>query len=613
LLPELYRWRDQQQGQKLGTPARGPLQSFLSILEQELHTLEADMEAMYDNWFIQTCDNWVVPYIADLLGIDDDIVNIDYLPFTQRRRVANTLAYRRRKGVVAILEQVLWDVTNWHIRAVEFYQLLATTQHQQHLRPSTHVLIDTRDLVRLAALDTPFASAARTVELRRLQPPNNQVTTNAAPRTIQPTEQTHLGGKYQRDNVGLYFWRLRPYPVERGHTRRCGPNFFTFHPMGRARQLFNRPQSFQALTQSAGPIHMPIQLSRAMLAADLADYRATHDTTQPPRDLPANSTYYGPDRSMHITILARQLFDLPATLATSLRQAVPDAELAAWFAAHDSALPPPRDVATPPDETPPAQIIMLEADQRWQILDHLAGLTYTITRYAAQAGETGFQVMREERAIGPAEILSVNLPASAAAQTADLAAWQHYAAARNRMLVAIDPRVGRFAFLNATPHFDEEDLRVNYTYGFSSDIGGGPYPRRFQRDESWQQTCEILVAEGCTNSPSAAITAAGAVVAANNLPYAFHLWATYCDQVLNAGGKPRGLIRLLDNGCYALTDQAGAAPLWLPPTAELALVAEDGVQPTLIGHDGQFSVVFEQHTGPLVAALARGASQAADP
>jgi len=158
LLPELYRWRDEQQGD--------PLQGFLSIFEYELHRLEADMEAMYDNWFIQTSDNWVVPYLADLLGVRDEIVQIDYLPFTQRRRVANTLAYRRRKGTVAVLEQVLWDVTNWHVRAVEFYRLLGATQHLQHLQADQIVTVNLQDMAGLAALESPFSLLPRGGDMR---------------------------------------------------------------------------------------------------------------------------------------------------------------------------------------------------------------------------------------------------------------------------------------------------------------------------------------------------------------------------------------------------------------------------------------------------------------
>ncbi len=158
LLPELYRWRDEQQGR--------PLQAFLAILETELQTLEVDMEAMYDNWFIQTCDNWVVPYLADLLGIRDPIVQLDYLPFTQRRRVANTLAYRRRKGTVAVLEQVLWDVTNWHVRAVEFYRLLNTTQHLQYLQADQVASVHLSDMTALAALESPFSQLRRSGDVR---------------------------------------------------------------------------------------------------------------------------------------------------------------------------------------------------------------------------------------------------------------------------------------------------------------------------------------------------------------------------------------------------------------------------------------------------------------
>lgn len=616
LLPELYRWRDRQQGQKLGVPDQGPLRAFLSILEQELHTLEADMEAMYDNWFIQTCDNWVVPYIADLLGIDDNIVKIDYLPFTQRRRVANTLAYRRRKGVVAILEQVLWDVTNWHIHAVEFYQLLATTQHQQHLRPSPLSTIDIRQLGLVAALDTPFTMAPRTVELRQIEPISHRSAKLTTGKTAQLTGRQTISGKYDRDNVGLYFWRLRAYPVTRGHAHSLGQNYFTFHPMGRDRQLFNQPQSFQALTQAAGPSQMPIQLNRVILAADLHEYRSTTNKNSEPQAVaPANSTYYGPDRSLYITIVARHLFDIEADieskLAKSLNNAEATEELYQWFSTHNSALPQKTD------QWSPIEITKITADQCWQIHDKIAHLTYKVVRQDTAQEQATFSVTREERTIGPAEVLSVNLHAvSAEHPTEDLAHWQRYAARQKSMLVAVDPMVGRFAFLNASPIFEGEDILVDYTYGFSSDIGGGPYPRRFQVDATWQQYCEILVAVGCTNSPIDAVTAQGAVVAANNLPYAFRLWNTYCDQVLNTGGKPRGVIRLLDNGCYTVitseNDNTELEPLWLPPTAELALMAEDGVQPTISGHNGQFIITFEQAIGPKVALLATSLSREVD-
>ena len=60
LLPLHYRRRDQQEGE--------PLRALLAILETELVGLQNNVEDLYDNWFIETCDDWVVPYIGDLLG-----------------------------------------------------------------------------------------------------------------------------------------------------------------------------------------------------------------------------------------------------------------------------------------------------------------------------------------------------------------------------------------------------------------------------------------------------------------------------------------------------------------------------------------------------------------
>ena len=51
-------------------PTQGePLRALLAVIEGELERIEADTAVLYDNWFIETCDEWVVPYIGDLLGV----------------------------------------------------------------------------------------------------------------------------------------------------------------------------------------------------------------------------------------------------------------------------------------------------------------------------------------------------------------------------------------------------------------------------------------------------------------------------------------------------------------------------------------------------------------
>ena len=56
LLPSLYRRLDQARGE--------PLRALLRVMEAELQLVADDLGAMYDNWFIETCDGWVIPYLA---------------------------------------------------------------------------------------------------------------------------------------------------------------------------------------------------------------------------------------------------------------------------------------------------------------------------------------------------------------------------------------------------------------------------------------------------------------------------------------------------------------------------------------------------------------------
>ena len=72
LLPAVYRQRDAAGGE--------PLRALLAVIEDELGLLDATLRGLYDNWFIETCDEWVVPYIGDLLDVRG------LLPLAEHRR-----------------------------------------------------------------------------------------------------------------------------------------------------------------------------------------------------------------------------------------------------------------------------------------------------------------------------------------------------------------------------------------------------------------------------------------------------------------------------------------------------------------------------------------------
>ena len=45
-----------------------PLQALLRVIAEQVNVVEDDIAQLYDNWFIETCEDWAVPYIADLIG-----------------------------------------------------------------------------------------------------------------------------------------------------------------------------------------------------------------------------------------------------------------------------------------------------------------------------------------------------------------------------------------------------------------------------------------------------------------------------------------------------------------------------------------------------------------
>ncbi len=246
LLPAIYRIRDAEEGE--------PLKALLSVIAEEVAVLEEDLEQLYDDQFIETCADWVVPYIGDLIGYRTLYEFNDLESEVGRRRaeVANTLAYRRRKGTAAALEQLAEDVTGWNARAVEFFQLLATTQYMNHLRPENHYSPDLRRSDILEYLDTPFDHVAHTLDVRSIK---------------------SRRGRYNIPNIGIFLWRLRAYPVTRGTAKEVKDGCYTFNPRGIDAPLFNPEQSEDEITHIAEPVNAPEPLRRRPLYRELEAMR----------------------------------------------------------------------------------------------------------------------------------------------------------------------------------------------------------------------------------------------------------------------------------------------------------------------------------------------------
>lgn len=233
LLPAVYRIADAELGH--------PLRALMKVLEGPYRTLEEDIGALYDDWFVETCAPWLVPYVGDLVGVRDTLDPMGVIP-TVRARVANALAYARRKGPAWVLAQAARDVTGWPARAVEFRQELGQTQDLADVRRGMGRTADLR-FGRSVEAGTPFDGWSRTVEVRGAD----------------------ASGRWAADRVGLSLWRLRSYPVTHAEPRPLGGGRFTLSPFGAAAPLYLPPRAEQPFETEPEPWTVPGPVSRELL------------------------------------------------------------------------------------------------------------------------------------------------------------------------------------------------------------------------------------------------------------------------------------------------------------------------------------------------------------
>jgi hypothetical protein len=290
-LPEIHKIRDSE----LTSP--GQLRSYLRLFEEAFGAVHENIESLYHDLFVETADDWVVPYIGDLLGTS----HLSGDPWTIRADVADTVGLRRRKGTLGAIELLTFDLTRWGVHCVELRERLVWHQHLNHQRPDeggrpafslptvSHMsvlrggTVTLRDPAMLSLLGTPFDPFGHTPDVR---PPSIE--------TI----------RYNLPNLAVFLWRLQAYriavsrPMSRGTQVIAGavapdaPRIcrFDIHPLGQPLRLFNtgrydadrRPPVLTALDEVPGPIPTP-RLTDDSPAGSPAAYATaeTYDATDP--------------------------------------------------------------------------------------------------------------------------------------------------------------------------------------------------------------------------------------------------------------------------------------------------------------------------------------------
>jgi len=107
LIPAVYRTTDTvievvdpHQPDKEFDELPGPLREMVDRIAVQVAAIRRSIDRTWEDQTIEACDDWIIPYIGDLLGTKL-VASLD--PRGRRLDVANTIYYRRRAGTVGIL------------------------------------------------------------------------------------------------------------------------------------------------------------------------------------------------------------------------------------------------------------------------------------------------------------------------------------------------------------------------------------------------------------------------------------------------------------------------------------------------------------------------------
>lgn len=275
LLPAIHRMRDAGEGY--------PLRALLQVAGEQFAAIEDNIDQLYENWFIETCEDWVVPYLAALTGyrpvsaagIAQDGSSAIGRILTPRAEAANALAYRRRKGSLALLETLANNAAGWPARAVEFYTLLGRSQNISHLKMQRGFAAPIRNASALELVDSPFDTLAHSVDLRRIS-------------------SEHTPGRHNIPSVGVFVWRLKSFALthtpaycQEAQAQHC----YSFSALGHDAPLFSRAEPEIDPAAIATEANLPVPIRRRALE---------RRRKKRPFSNHVSDTYYGTDRSLAI-------------------------------------------------------------------------------------------------------------------------------------------------------------------------------------------------------------------------------------------------------------------------------------------------------------------------
>jgi hypothetical protein len=295
LLPAVYRTADTD---SFDSP--GPLRELVNRIGAQVAVVRRSMDRMWDDQSIETCDDWVIPYLGDLLGTNL-VSNLDAR--SQRLDVAKTIHYRRRKGTPELLEELAHDVTGWTAHVVEGFRQLGRTRHglDPAVGPDAFPQASPADVAQLLRIEglTGLLTGTPAGGLADLRSAHGAALAGTAFGESFRTADFRAGrGAVGHAGIGqvlVFLWRLASFPVRAGTPVAVAgcPGQYVFDPTGRQVPLFlpapPAPADFaEAWTpdrewQVPGPLTSSLEAALTAGPAAVPPSPPYPDTDVPPR------------------------------------------------------------------------------------------------------------------------------------------------------------------------------------------------------------------------------------------------------------------------------------------------------------------------------------------
>jgi hypothetical protein len=426
LVPEVYRHED-------GIAANpGVLRRIVELIGADAARSRRSIDRLWEDQHIETCDDWAVPYIADLVGAR--LVSA-HDTRTSRVDAANAIRFRRRRGTPDLLDTLVRAISGWDVVLVEGFRRLARTRHRldgiprfegMYTRTMSGGTADLRNPAGAEIADGPFDEFFHTLDTRRLR---------------------GRDGRFGIPKLNFHLYRTRAYamtdvdPVElvvpAGLDR---PRTFTIDPSGRDIPLFIDAEPVDQDSVSA----LPGQLSRPTCGQPL-EWEIT--------------------QAMRCRVLGHTAYDVSTSHIEELRE-LPNpptpADEQALFRVLETRFESERALRRRLQDLGAGILLANPPDWYRRLIDlALVARTGKAHLYPAQV-----EISSGGTPFARGEISSASL--------ADLECHPDPEGTLARLLIGAEQ--ARFASIpEDDADFDPSVER--YHYGFSGDVGAGPYPR----------------------------------------------------------------------------------------------------------------------------------------